>query len=223
MASSGRLGNMLVGNMLGDLVRQLEMARQAVGPRFLPDNYVDALGRLQTEDDIRRLEADPAHPLWWFLPAILFAVQGSHAAVERVLTLPPSREGLVMIPPQFLKIAGELAQELGDFGLTVRQGCRRFTRALVGLLYGGYPWFEAYLRLNDSLGSFTQPCGYLIVKSTSGDTADRLLQFKEGRRCRSGMEIRQPYPDLAYPGILRPFHTPARVENIRHIRAVEVA
>jgi len=205
------------------LIERLAFARQQTGPRFLPDCYEKELVHLHNIAAACRIEADLNHPLWWFIPAILFDIHGSHDTVERLFGPSPSAQGLVMIPPPFVQLEAELTKELVSFGLTVKPTVRPFSRVFVGLIYGGYPWFEAYVRLNAEMGTFTQPCVCLLVKSSSKDVASWLLRFKERRRDCSGKEIRRDYPDLAYPGLLRPFHTPARIENSRHIRAVALA
>lgn len=205
------------------VIAQLDLAQRHTGKRFLPAGFTEDLRRLRTRDDLAHVHTDESHPLWWFLPPIAFDMLGSHQAAEDLLDLPRATEGLVLIPPPFLSLSGVLENELRSLGFAVRAGTRFFTDTLIGLIYGGYPWFEAYVRLTQDLKLLGDKCGYLLVASTSIDMPQYLLEFKTRRRDLCGEEIRRDYPDLAYPGLLRPFHTPARIENGRHIRAVTLA
>lgn len=207
----------------GDVGTRLELAQRHTGERFLPAGYTEYLRRLRTRDDLAHVHADESHPLWWFLPPIAFDMLGSHQAAEDLLNLSRAAEGLILIPPPFLSLCDLLEHELRSLGVAVRGGTRTFNDTLVGLIYGGYPWFEAYIRLTQDLKLLGDKCGYLLVTSSSFDVPLFLLEFKSRRRDLCGEEIRREYPDLAFPGLLRPFHTPARMENSRHIRAVALA
>jgi hypothetical protein len=206
-----------------EVLARLELAKRHTGERFLPACYTEDLRRLRTRQDLAHVHADDSHPLWWFLPPIAFDMLGSHQAAEDLLVLPRATEGLVLIPPPFLSLSDVLEKELCALGFFIRAGTRTFTDTLVGLIYGGYPWFDAYIRLTQDLNLLGDKCGYLLVASSSIDVPHYLLGFKSARRDLCGEEIRREYSDLAYPGLLRPFHTPARIENSRHIRAVALA
>jgi len=206
-----------------ELIARLALAQRYTGTRFLPADFSVNLRRLRTRDDITYVYADRNHPLWWFLPSIAFDMLGSHHEAEDLLRLPAATEGLVLIPPPFYSLSNALEQELRSLGFAVRMSTRTFSESLVGVIYGGYPWFEAYIRLTQDLNLLGDECGYLLVGSSSIDVPQYLLEFKSHRRDLCGEEIRREYSDLDYPGLLRPFHTPARIENSRHIRAVALA
>jgi len=206
-----------------EVIARLELAQRYAGASFLPAGFTENLQRRCTRNDLAHVYSDNNHPLWWFLPAIAFDMLGSHHAVEDLLGLPDATEGLVLIPPPFLSLSDSLEQEFSSLGFAVRMSTRTFSESLVGVIYGGYPWFEAYIRLTQDLKLLGSECGYLLVASSSIDVPQYLLEFKSRHRDLCGDEIRREYSDLDYPGLLRPFHTPARIENSRHIRAVSLA
>lgn len=206
-----------------DLLRFLETTLGVVGDAFLPSNYRELLAELVTLDQLKAVERNPDDRLWWFLPPILYDLFDEKLEFDWLNLDSVRARSIVVVSPPFVSVTDQLRGELGDLGITTDQSERVFSRRFVGLLYGGYPWFESYLRICDAKGLCGEKCVVLSVTSEDIDVPRTLEVFKKRRRNSYGQPLQMAFDDLPYPGVVRPFHAPARIETTRHIRAAEVA
>jgi hypothetical protein len=206
-----------------DLLRFLKTTQGVVGNTFLPSNYRQLLTALVTLDELKAVERNPNDPLWWFLPPILYDLFDEKLEFDWLDLDRVRARSIVVVSPPFVSVTDQLRGELGDLGIASAPSKRLFSRRFVGLLYGGYPWFEAYLRICDARGICGEECVVLSVTSEDVDVPSTLEVFKKRRRNAYGQPLQMAFDDLPYPGVVRPFHAPARIETTRHIRAVELA
>lgn len=204
------------------LVASLDLAHKYVGDAYLDRRWLEFRLRLATVDDLLEVERDETHPLWWFLPPILYDVFGAVDSPHGVTQEPLASQSVAVVTPPFNHIADRLQADLAATGLVVARRLRTFSGRLAALLYGGFPWFEPYMRVCEAHNILRRECTVLSVTSGSVDVVQALLDFKKRRRDSLGVSVRMDFPDLGYPGLIRPFHTPTRIENRRHVRAAEV-
>lgn len=207
-----------------DLLRYLGAAQPVVGESFLPKRFRRLVTELQTRDQLVSANRDVNHPLWWFLPPIIYDLFDEKLGTDLLELEDLESRSIVVVTPPFLSITQQLAEELSDVSVEVTgEAPRAFSQRLIGLLYGGYPWFEAYLRICKARGLCDEQCNVLYVESTEGDLSRALEIFKKRRRHHFGQPLQMAFDDLPYPGLVRPFHAPSRIETTRHMRAAEVA
>ena len=205
-----------------ELLRYLDAAHLAVGDDFLPRAYPELLAGLTSTDLLIDVDCDVHHPLWWFLPPVLYDLFDEKLEFDWLKQNEPITESVVVVSPPFVSVAEQLQHELAALGLTVVRSFRSFTRRFVGLLYGGYPWFESYIRICDANDLFDRKCVVLGIASDACDVPRTLEVFKKRRRNSFGQSLQMAFHDLPYPGVIRPFHAPARIETRRHIRAAKL-
>lgn len=204
-----------------DLLTFLDLAQKTVGATYLPANYRDYLSSIDSYEALNAIEADSSHPLWWFLPPILYDMFDQKLKFDWFTQEDTSHFSLLVIPPPFESIVDDLQEEISRLGLETEKSTRTYSETFVGLLYGGYPWFESYLRIGQAHALFGRECITLKVHSDRCDVPDTLEKFKKRRRNTFGQSLQMAFDDLHYPGVLRPFHCPARIETRRHILAAE--
>lgn len=205
-----------------DVLAYLDIVQKVVGDDFLPRSYRTHLGDLTTIDHLIEVDKDEAHPLWWFLPPLLYDLFDEKLEFEWLRQTDNMKHSVVVIPPPFISILDQLQQELALLGVTSVPSMRHFSRQFIGLLYGGYPWFESYLRIYDANNLSDQQCAVLSVSSDTCDVPRTLEVFKKRRRNSYGQPLQMAFNDLPYPGVIRPFHSPARIETKRHMRAAKL-
>jgi hypothetical protein len=204
------------------LVASLDLAHQYVGDAYLARGWRELRLQLTTVENLLDVERDEQHPLWWFLPPILYDVFGTVDRLNGPTKERLAAQSVVVVPPPFNHVADRIQAELSATGLVVARRDRAFSGRLAALLYGGFPWFEPYMRVCEAQDVVDRKCTVLFVTSGSVDVVQALLDFKKCRRDSFGVPMQTDFPELGYPGLIRPFHTPARIENRRHIRAAEL-
>lgn len=205
-----------------ELLRHLDVAQLIVGDNFLPLAYREHLAGLHSNEQLIEIDRDELHPIWWFLPPVLYDLFDEKLEFDWLKQHDITTQSIVVVSPPFLSVTEQLHQELAALGLSVEECPRLFTRRFVGLLYGGYPWFESYLRICEANALFGLDCIVLRVASTACDVPRTLEIFKKRRRNSFGQSLQMAFNDLPYPGVIRPFHAPARIETQRHMRAAEI-
>lgn len=205
-----------------ELLRYLDAAQVAVGNDFLPLAYRELLTGIHSTEQLIGIDRDQRHPLWWFLPPVLYDLFDEKLEFDWLKQHEITTQSVVVVSPPFLSVAEQLRRELTDLGLTVAECTRSFTRRFVGLLYGGYPWFESYVRICEANALFDQKCLVFRLASDTCDVPRTLEIFKKRRRNSFGQSLQLAFDDLPYPGVIRPFHAPARIETRRHMRAAEI-
>jgi len=205
-----------------DLFRHLDFVQNFVGPDYLPVNYRDILKKINTRDEFIEIESDRNHPLWWFMPPILYDIfdcQTNYPWIEKNIS---SKSSIIVIPPTFESINPRITAELSEIGLNTTVTHRLFTTRFTALLYGGYPWFEAYLRVIKVNCLDSRNCIVLKVSSDEHNVPETLELFKRKRRHYFGNPIQLACADLPYSGLVRPFHIPSIFETSRHSLAAEL-
>jgi hypothetical protein len=205
------------------LLSYLRKVRPYVGDRYLPDSFAEEITAISGLADLARIDRDESHPLWWFLSPIAQDLFGDASAVPEEKPGVPILSSFAVIPPPFANLRDRLKAELEALSLKVTVSERDFTGRLVGLFYGGFPWFEPYVRVCEAKGYLGQNCCILAVHSKDEDVVRKLRIFKGDNRDRYASPVRMAFDDLPYPGLIRPFHTPSRLENRRHVRAIREA
>jgi hypothetical protein len=205
-----------------ELLHYLDITQKVVGDRFLPKSFRPLLDKLNSLEKLIEVEHDEEHPLWWFLPPILYDLFDEWSECAWLRQKDTSTKSIVVIPPPFTSIVGQLEQELVEIGLNVAKSTRPFSNRFVALLYGGYPWFEAYMRIFEARELGSGQCAILKVTSDTCDVPKTLESFKKKRRHSFGNPLQMAFEDLPFPGLVRPFHAPARIETMRHMRAADL-
>jgi hypothetical protein len=202
----------------------LALVQPHVGERLLPSSFAQAIEAITDERQLLTADSDPGHPLWWFLPPVSVALFGDDNAFELLAKDSCPASSVVFVPPPFVSQTHRISRDLSATGLSVVSTAHgRFLPTLAGLLYGGYPWFEVYFRVCSDLGVFGERFAAIFVTHADGDAVRALRMFKDDRRSRYGKPLVRHYEDLGANGIIRDFHTPAHMENIRHVRAIREA
>lgn len=204
-----------------DLLSFLDITQPIVGEEYLPTDYRHYLGELNTIAALNAVENDRSHPLWWFLPPILYDLFDEKTKFNWLVQEDTSSLSLMVVPPPFIEVVDQLREETKAIEIHTELSTRSYSRPFVGLLYGGYPWFESYFRIADKKGFFGLECVVLRASSETCDVPNSLERFKKRRRNSLGQSLQMAFDDLPYPGVLRPFHAPARIETCRHLLAAE--
>jgi hypothetical protein len=205
------------------LFDRIVLAQRLVGEPFIPASAHHALDRVWQNNDLDLVDGDLSHPLWWLIGPVAYDLFGEDHEFDRKARRSMPKNSVVVIPPYFLALKDCIQSELENLGVIVNLRQRLFTIRFVGLLYGGYPWFESYLRACDHYGQIGETCHILDVRSDSKDVVTLLNQYKMQRRGDLADCLRISCSDLPYPGLIRGFHTPSHIENIRHLRATQEA
>jgi len=203
-----------------ELRTRLNFAQNLTGEKFLPTSFDEHLRRIKKLSNLIEIEREEKHPLWWFLPAIIYDVFPETTAHEWLVQKDTSKQSVVLIPPSFIPIVENLESELLDLGLQVSKSSRSFSNILIALLYGGFPWFESYHRIISKRNLIGKKCVILNINSINCDVPAVLESFKRKKRMSFGKPLQEAFEDLHYPGLVRPFHIPAKIETIRHMKAI---
>lgn len=201
----------------------LDTAQAVVGERFLVSDFRRYLAELHSIPALNAIENDKEHPLWWFLPPILYDMFDDKLTFSWLEQLDTSRSSLMVVPPPFVNVVDRLRSETAKMGISTTIEERCYSRCFLGLLYGGYPWFASYLRLVQAKDLIGLPCTILKATSETCDVPGTLENFKKRNRDSFGQSLQMAFDDLPYPGVLRPFHAPARIETQRHRLAAEIS
>jgi len=199
-----------------ELIHYLEVAHMAVGNDFLPDNFRALLEVIKSRNDIIAINENRNHPLWWFLPAILYSLYDQAIDFDWLEKDCRIRESVIVIPPPFVALENQLSADISSLGMKVSRRVHSFTLRMVGLLYGGFPWFESFWRICEAKQLLSKECLILSVEAEDLDVPTALELFKRRRRNSYGHSLQLACEDLAYPGVVRPFHSPSRMETTRH-------
>jgi hypothetical protein len=205
-----------------ELAHYLGLARQAVGNEFLPENFCTSLEAIVSKNDLITIYKDKDHSLWWFIPAILYSLYDQSIDFDWLEKDEIITKSMILIPPPFVAIEKRLATDISSLGLRVSHSRHSFTLRLIGLLYGGFPWFESYWRVCAAKKLLDQECVVLSVEADNADAPTILELFKRRHRNSYGLSLQLACDDLAYPGVVRPFHSPSRIETTRHRCAVNI-
>jgi hypothetical protein len=130
-----------------ELLRYLDAAHLAVGEDFLPLAFRELLRGLTSTEQLIAIDRDEHHPLWWSLPPILYDLFDEKLEFDWLKQNEVATRSVVVVPPPFVSVTEQLQREISALGLVSEESTRLFTKRFVGLLYGGYPWFESYVRI----------------------------------------------------------------------------
>lgn len=198
------------------LLQRLDEVRRVVGEHYLPARYEELLRTPVTEDDLRQAAGDEASPLWWFAGPVAYGLFGrdGHQLAGQEL-----RETVAVLPPPFLHDTPRAIAELQALGCLVVSRQITFTPLFAALLYGAYPWYPSYVHACNTLGLFGSEAMVLDIVLPPAMTPAAFNREKERIRTLLSPEISVPVPGLAFPGLVRPIHSPEAIEIARHVRA----
>lgn len=201
------------------LAERLANVQSHVGPQYLPDNFRDLLADLQTSEDLHRTATMQTAPLWWFVGPVAYALFGKQGHQLADVHL---RQTVAVLPPPFKEDAPRAIAEITALGCEVTLRETAFTPLFVALLYGGYPWYEAYVRACRQLALFGGLATVLDIRLPDAMTPARFNVEKERIRQLLSPEIRIQMDDLSFPGLIRPIHSPEAIEVARHVSATRL-
>lgn len=198
------------------LLQRLDEVRRVVGEPYLPARYEELLRGPVTEDDLRQAAGDEASPLWWFAGPVAYALYGrdGHQLAGQEL-----RETIAVLPPPFVHDTPRAIAELQALDCRVASRQTVFTPLFAALLYGAYPWYASYVHACNALGLFGREAMVLDIVLPPTMTPAAFNREKERIRTLLSPEISIPVPGLAFPGLVRPIHSPEAIEIARHVRA----
>lgn len=201
------------------LAERLATVQPHVGLPYLPDNFRDHLAALQTADDVRQAAMTSASPLWWFIGPIAYALfdKEGHQLADTAL-----RQTVAVLPPPFAVDVPHAMDEIAALGCEVTAREVEFSPRLVALLYGGYPWYEAYFRACAHCALFGRAATVLDIRLPATMTPAQFNREKERIRTLLSPEIRITIDGLPFPGLIRPIHSPEAIEVARHVRATQL-
>src|ERR1035437_1728384 len=116
-----------------ELLLYLDAAQRAVGEDLLTGSYRDDLDGLTSTGRLIEVNRDDRHPLWWFLPPILYDLIDEEQEYDWLNREEPTTQSVIVVPPPFVSIDDQLRREVEALGLTVEGFARSFTPRLVGL------------------------------------------------------------------------------------------
>ena len=202
------------------LIDRLHIAQKNVGLTYLPLSFESTLEKIRHKDDLL-LEADNYDSsIWWFVSPIAFELFGADG-----LNLSGSEniETIAVISPMFLDETDKIIAEICKLGCSVNLRSTIYSQTLAGLLYGGYPWFEAFNRAANDLSIYDQKTNVLDI-SIINKSFNIVLLNKNKNKIRTMLSKPKiiEYYDLEYPGLIRPFHMPEPFEIERHVKATKI-
>lgn len=201
------------------MLERLIVLQTLATPDYLPENIAEHLRALDSEEAVRVAATDTASALWWFVGPISFALFGKEGHQLADVDL---RSTVAVLPPPFVGDENRAVQEIRALGCLVSSRQIVFTPLFVALLYGGYPWYDAYVRACDSLAVFGRNATVLDIELPDNMTAAMFNRESERIRTLLSPEICIRMEDLPFPGLIRPIHSPETIEVARHVRATRV-
>jgi len=123
-----------------------------------------------------------------------------------ILFPPTTQYGLECVKP--ILLSGIYETEL--FNLS-------FSRKLIAYIYGGFPWFESYVKYISELDIINKKTMCIRITNKNGsDILAELVDKKNMFRKENAHLILKKEYDKEFPGIINPFHTPNYIENDVH-------
>ncbi len=188
----------------------------------LSDEYLqNRIFALKNITQIHELDNNRDDPIWKWLPAIVFGVFGlddyKKYRQNRVIN-----KTFMMIPPVHKPILNKLSTELLNEGYDIKISEFIFDEQITARIYGGFPWYRAYLRASKKFNCIGQNAITIAINTTNTLEIDKLLDFKNVKRDTFKKALKLECPDLEYDGIINAFHSPNHIENERHLIAVHL-
>ena len=168
---------------------------------FTENKIRNELNKISTYEDIKKIDAENDHILYNWVPALVFNVIGYDAYKKCDLNKEDSNTFLMFRPGEIVDdtIIKDIKQ-IGDYTFTK---CRyKFTKKLISILYGGFPWFPAY-------------CCACIKKII--DVKNRYRDNNINETINIKLTDKQGF---GFDGIIHSFHSPNPIENNRHCQAI---
>ena len=180
--------------------------------------------RLKTYDDIIKINMNCNHYLYPWVPALVFDILGYDSYRDCSLNIDSSSTFLLFRPGEDIdEILIELINKTGL--IVIEKNIYLFTKKLVSLLYGGFPWFNAYCSTCNRLSLWnTEGYAYKIVSTDNSPCVKRIVDLKNKyREQHKNKTIIFNLPEsegLGFSGIIHSFHCPNCIENVRHCAAI---
>ena len=191
---------------------------------FTENKIRNELNKISTYEDIKKIDAENDHILYNWVPALVFNVIGYDAYKKCDLNKEDSNTFLMFRPGEIVDdtIIKDIKQ-IGDYTFTK---CRyKFTKKLISILYGGFPWFPAYCcacekeSLWDEIGEvlFIRDINYHACIKKIIDVKNRYRDNNINETINIKLTDKQGF---GFDGIIHSFHSPNPIENNRHCQAI---
>ena len=180
------------------------------------EHVTEVIGLVKELDDLEYYLEDEVVRYW--IPCIVDRLFG-RKSYKTCKFNKESNETFILINPAFIKLEKSCITHLkSEIPLLsgyniVESQLITFSKELICYLYGGFKWFDSYVRVAEEEEIIGEPA---IVYFIKGDDVlvDKTNKFKNKyREQNEKIIINKIYDDLDYRGIIRPFHVPDKIEN----------
>lgn len=176
------------------------------------------LKKITRIDDIIRIDQDIYDPLWLVVPQILIYKFG----VQAFQDFQPAHwisDSFIFVHPVHCSIVGELKCYLNHQGIAVEEKDLELTEQVVSALYGGYEWYESYFKACQYLHSMGQTAKIIILHNINKKNIVDLIKYKNKNRNKYKKQIfiSKYVLKTNLDGIVRSFHTPDCIQNVRQM------
>ena len=181
--------------------------------KFNEKRLLTELDKINTYQDIENISYNDE--LYDWKSSLVYNLCGFKEYDECSLNMPNSSSYILFAPGQFHK---EYIKHIFLSDLyTLEKFNIFFSRKLVAHIYGGFPWFESYVKFCTELDIIDKKtiC-YRITKKDGSDVLRELIEYKNKFRKENMSHILRKEYENEFPGIVNPFHTPNPIENHLH-------
>lgn len=192
--------------------------------QFLKSIY-DANDPQASYENIKSIFLDESLPLYPWIPASIFNLFGWDTYKECDLNI-EAPETFLLIHPKNENFPIEAAIDLSGF--SIEKFPFVFSRELVARIYGGYPWFKAYLAGCEHFDFLGKHSTILKLKTFDGkECLRKLIDMKNSYRKLHPESVlhleMKKSRGFSFDYVTYPFHTPNPIENRHQSRAIEKA
>lgn len=179
------------------------------------------LTNIHSMEDVIAISKEPQHILFHWLPAITYSLFGFQVYESCPLNL-DSPHTFLLYHPHMKEPFDFIAtlEKNYPFKLTIHEIV--YTKQLIALIYGGFPWFDSFFAACDHYQFWNRKTKVYEIESQDGsDCISTLCDLKNKYRDENThLILRQSFPDFDFPGIINPFHSPNKIENVQHSSAI---
>ena len=180
------------------------------------DYVANVISLINDIEDVKKYLNDELVKYW--IPAIVERLFGREAYKTCDLNK-ESKETFMLINPAFLQYEWSHFNNMAIDVIKNQNYCEcesksiDYSKELICYLYGGFKWFDSYVRILDEEKLIDKKTVVYFVKDEEV-IVERMKKYKdEYRMVREKQIIKKVYPEMEYPGVIRPFHTPNKIEN----------
>ena len=198
-----------------DVLQMLRALQTEVGEQYLPSNFEVELSGIHSPEDVLAVVRNPKSALWWFIGPVAYALFGKDGHILDGRNL---RHTIAILPPPFVADAVKATEEISSLGCSVSMRHVQFSRLFASLLYGAYPWFDAYMKACCALSVFDKDAVVLDIELPPNLSPIMFNEHKERIRTLLSPQIEITIDGSKFPGLIRPIHTPEPIEITRHAK-----